>query len=339
MEFTQEYKDYVREARINHNNKIKRADASLSQLRFRARAQNGLFGVIDYLTPELLIKSLFKVNKGYRKLSPKFVIKVLEDPERYFEDKINQIRRGEYYPGVLKQVEIVIERKGKEPKKRTVAPCRNFDKVLQKAIALILEALYGYRFYRNSHAYQKGKGVHTCRKDLEEHLYSSGNHWILKADIQQFFPSISHKRLLAILKKKIKDRRFLKLIKLMLKSKVINLNKELRKTKLGVIQGSVIGPILSNIFLHFFFDTWCLKKLAKFGAQAFYDRYADDILLSFASYKDALEFRDLVKTRLEKIGLKLNTKKHKSLIVNLTKKSILFLGKPISIINKEVIMT
>jgi group II intron reverse transcriptase/maturase len=121
------------------------------------------------------------------------------------------------------------------------------DKIVQKAIQLVLEPIFEPQFYENSHGFRPKRGCHTALKQVRDWFH--GVTWVIKTDIQSCYDSLNHKTLLNIIGKKVKCIKTLTLIKKGLKCGIINL-KAFSETKLGTPQGSILSPLLCNIYLH-----------------------------------------------------------------------------------------
>lgn len=125
------------------------------------------------------------------------------------------------------------------------------DKLVQKVISLILEAIYDApgspTFYEHSHGYRPTRGTHTAMKQIKSDF--KGANWIIEGDFAGFFDTLDHQTLISLLKKRIKDERFLNLIWKSLRVTYVEKGKRV-KSKVGSVQGSILSPILANIYLH-----------------------------------------------------------------------------------------
>ncbi len=156
---------------------------------------------------------------------------------------IELLTKEQYWPTPVRRVYIRKKAKGKYRPLGVPSPR---DKVIQECMRLILEAIFEPNFHDNSHGFRSGRSCHTALESLRRNWV--GTKWVIEADITECFERISHHRLLDILQEKIQDERFINLIRKFLNAGYLE-DWEYHKTYSGTPQGSVISPILTNVYL------------------------------------------------------------------------------------------
>jgi len=185
------------------------------------------------------------------------------------------------------------------------------DKLIQMMAAKVLNSIYDPNFHEFSFGFRPGRSCHDAIKSLSDDLHSNWCEVVIDVDLKNFFGSINHDLLLKCLRVKIKDDKFLRYIKRMLKSGVLR-NNDLYCTEEGTTQGSIVSPILANIVAHYVIDEWfekVAKKHTRKPVRMF--RYADDLVICCQYTSDAYRVRKALQLRLEKFGLALNEDKTK----------------------------
>ena len=179
------------------------------------------------------------------------------------------------------------------------------DKIIQRAAASILEAIYEQDFIKDSYGYRPGKNAHQAIQAIKEELSGKYNH-VVEADIKGFFNNIDHEWLIRMLKERINDKAFIGLIKKWLKAGVLETNGEVINPENGCPQGSVISPVLANIYLHYVIDLWFIKVVKpRSDGEAYYCRSADDFIFGFRYKENAERLLNTLGLRLKKFGLEL----------------------------------
>lgn len=184
------------------------------------------------------------------------------------------------------------------------------DKLLQIAVAKILEAIYEQDFLPCSYGYRVGIGARDAVKQLSQWLYYRPIHYVVEADISGYFDHINHDHLLTMLQQRIDDKPFLRLIQKWLKAGVLETDGQVIHPATGTPQGGIISPILANIYLHYVLDEWFEQVVkAHCRGQAYLIRYADDFVCAFQFQDDAERFYRVLGKRLGKFGLTLAAEK------------------------------
>jgi RNA-directed DNA polymerase len=186
------------------------------------------------------------------------------------------------------------------------------DKVLQRAVYWILEPLYEQDFYDCSYGFRRRRSQHMAVEALWAGLMKKKGAWIIDLDIRKFYDSIGWNYLCEILKLRVRDGVIVRLIGKWMNAGVMEECKGIYYPELGVQQGGVISPILSNIFLHEVLDKWFHEVvIPRLKGKAFEVRYADDAVLCFENREDAERVLAVLPKRLAKYGLELHPEKTK----------------------------
>jgi len=184
------------------------------------------------------------------------------------------------------------------------------DKLIQKAVARILEAIYEQDFLICSYGYRPVIGAKDAVRDITTTLVRGRYGSILDADLQGFFDHINHQWLLKMLEERIDDRPFIHLIAKWLKAGILSTDGKILHPVTGTPQGGTVSPILANIYLHYVLDLWFEKKVKpNCKGEVYLCRYADDFICAFRFKDDAEEFYKALIKRLNKFGLSLSPDK------------------------------
>lgn len=185
------------------------------------------------------------------------------------------------------------------------------DKIVQSGLNMILQAIYEPSFSNNSYGFRPERNCHQALIKLNRIIEHGKINYIVDADIKGFFNNVDHEWIIKFIDLRIKDPNIIKLIKKFLKAGVME-EGVIQKTNFGMPQGSVISPILSNIYLHYVLDLWFEVKIRRESiGQAGIVRYADDYVCCFQYEKDAKIFYDKLKDRLAKFNLEVEESKTK----------------------------
>ncbi|MDR4497103.1 MAG: group II intron reverse transcriptase/maturase [Candidatus Scalindua sp.] len=183
------------------------------------------------------------------------------------------------------------------------------DKIVQKAVAKILNAIYEQDFLEVSYGFRLNKNCHDALKALELAVIKGGINYILDIDIRGYFDNMNHKWLMRMLRERIVDQTVLRLIGKWLRVGIVAEGKRIRN-KLGVPQGGTISPILSNIYLHYVVDLWIKKSVAQaISGRIYLIRYCDDFVIGCTGKQTAEDIWDKLPCRLIKFGLELSKEK------------------------------
>src|SRR5215467_11673331 len=183
------------------------------------------------------------------------------------------------------------------------------DKIVQQAVATVLEAIYEEDFLGFSYGFRPGRGQHDALDALNVGIFRRQVNWVLDADIRGFFDAMAHSWIIRFLKHRIADKRILRLIAKWLKVGIVEDGRRIRGV-CGAPQGAVISPILANVYLHYVFDLWVHRwRLIKTSGDMIVVRYADDTIAGFQHEHEARTFLDELKGRMRQFELALHPDK------------------------------
>jgi len=187
------------------------------------------------------------------------------------------------------------------------------DKIVQGAVVEILNAIYEEDFLGFSYGFRPEHGAHDALDALNVALQFEKVGWVLDADIQSFFDTMSHEWTMKFLQHRVADPRILRLIQKWLKAGVSE-DGEWSATTIGTPQGAVISPLLANVYLHYALDLWAHQWRKPLAGAMYIIRYADDVIFAFQYPNDAERFRAELRGRLLKFGLELHPEKTRLIV-------------------------
>lgn len=269
------------------------------------------------------LKEAFKAMNGNKALGVDRISKTIygRDLEANLIDLTDRIHKGTYRPMPKREVQIPKA----NGKLRPIAIACFEDKLVDWTIGRILSQIYEPLFIKNSFGYRPNKSAHNAIEACYYSLCKNQRKHVVEIDFSNFFNTIPHRKMMKVLNKKISDNRFKGLIGRFLRGELINANGEALPSEIGTPQGSIMSPILANIYLNEVIDQWFLKNYASYSNIIV--RYADDALFLFNKEENATKFLQQLEDRVQKYGLSLN--KDKTNILTLAKnehKQFNFLG-------------
>lgn len=229
-----------------------------------------------------------------------------QDLDEHLKDLHEQLKAGRYRHQPIRRVHIPKD-KGKT---RPIGISATPDKMVQGAIREVLEAVYEQDFLPCSFGFRPGRGAHDAIRTLNRAVHAGEVNWVLEADIRSFFDSIDRKQLLEMLKIRVADGSMLRLVGKCLHVGVLD-GEEYSEPDLGTAQGSILSPLLGNIYLHYVLDLWFEKEVRpRLRGKAILLRYADDFLIGFELKDDAERVMLVLPKRMSRFGLTLHPEKN-----------------------------
>src|SRR3982075_338278 len=225
--------------------------------------------------------------------------------ERNLEDLHARVHRGAYRALPSRRVYIPKP----DGRQRPIAVAALEDKIVQRATAAVLSAIYEEDFLGFSYGFRPGRGAHDAMDALVVGITSTKVNWILDADIRSFFDTVSQEWLIKLVEHRIGDPRIIRLIQKWLKVGVLE-DGDVRVSDRGTGQGSVISPLLANIYLHYVLDLWAERwRRREATGDMIIVRYADDFIVGFQHERDARRFWSELRERLAEVALSLHPEK------------------------------
>jgi RNA-directed DNA polymerase len=222
-------------------------------------------------------------------------------------DLLNRAKSGTYVAPPVRRVHI--PKAGSPGETRPLGIPTFEDKILQRAVLMVLEAVYETDFLDVSHGFRPGRGAHGALGSLWKQAMNLGCCWVVDVDLRKFFDTIDHGHLREFLKRRVRDGVILRLIGKWLNAGVLEGGVH-TAPDLGTPQGGVVSPLLANIVLHYVLDEWFEKEVRRrLKGEGFLIRYADDFVIGVAREDDAQRIMDVLPKRMSKYGLTVHPEK------------------------------
>ena len=223
------------------------------------------------------------------------------------QDLLDRAKSGTYVAPPVRRVHI--PKAGSPNETRPLGIPTFEDKILQRAVLMVLEPVYETDFLDASHGFRPGRGAHGALDSLWKQAMNLGCCWIVDVDLRKFFDTIDHGHLREFLKRRVRDGVILRLIGKWLNAGVLE-DGVLTTPEHGTPQGGVISPLLANIVLHYVLDEWFAKEVRpRLKGEAFLIRYADDFVIGVAREDDARRIMEVLPKRMSKYGLTVHPEK------------------------------
>jgi group II intron reverse transcriptase/maturase len=228
-----------------------------------------------------------------------------EEREENLADLSQRLKRGAYRAKAVRRTYIP---KG-DGRMRSLGIPTLEDKLVQRACAEVLSAIYEEDFLGFSYGFRPGRSQHNALDAVTVGIERRDVNWVLDADIRGFFDTIDHEWLIKFIEHRIADQRVVRHVKKWLNAGVLEEGKRIRAQE-GTPQGGSISPLLANIYLHYVFDLWAHQWRRRHAdGEVIIIRYADDIIVGFKRYSDAKRFQRELTERLRKFNLELHPDK------------------------------
>ena len=218
---------------------------------------------------------------------------------------LDRIKSGRYRAPAVKRSYID---KGNGQKRPLGIPTFE-DKIVQRAVVMLLEPIYEQDFYNCSFGFRKQRSAHEALQTLRGDIMRDGAYWVLDVDIQKYFNTIDHGQLRQFLARRVADGVVRKLIDKWLKAGILEAGELVYPTQ-GTPQGGVISPLLANIYLHYVLDDWFAQTVQpRMRGRCSLTRFADDFVMVFSNQEDCNKVEAVLPKRFRRFGLTLHPEK------------------------------
>jgi len=269
--------------------------------------QMGFFSLGHHITRRWLYEAFLRVRpNGATGVDGQTAEDYAKNLRDNLDSLLERAKSGTYRAPPVRRVHIP---KGTGTETRPIGIPTFEDKVLQRAVVMVLEPIYEQDFMDCSYGFRPGRSAHQALDALWRQTMGMGGCWIVEVDIRKFFDTLDHAHLRELLRRRILDGVLLRLIDKWLKAGVLE-DGRLTVPEAGTPQGGVISPLLANVYLHYVLDLWFDGEVRpRLKGHAFLIRYADDFVMGFACEEDARRVLDVLPKRFGKYGLTIHPDK------------------------------
>jgi RNA-directed DNA polymerase len=270
------------------------------------RKQERFTSLFHHLNVDLLRDSFYALQ---RKAAPGVDGVTWQEYEVGLEDRLadlhGRVHRGAYRAQPSRRVYIPKA----DGRQRPLGIAALGDKIVQQAVVTILNQIYEVDFMGFSYGFRPGRSPHQALDALTVGIQRKKVNWVLDADIRGFFDNMSHEWTMKFIEHRVADPRMLRLIQKWLKAGVSE-DGQWSETNVGTPQGAVVSPLIANVYLHYTFDLWAdVWRRKRANGDVIIVRYADDLVMGFQHWADAVRILEEFKERLAKFGLELHPDK------------------------------
>ena len=213
---------------------------------------------------------------------------------------LDRLKSGTYKAPPVKRIHIP---KGTKGETRPIGIPTFEDKIVQRAVVMLLEPIYEHDFHDGSYGFRPKRSAHQALEEVWKATMDRAGGWVLEVDIRQFFDTIDHKHLREFVSRRVRDGVLRRFIGKWLKAGVLE-DGGLSFSETGTPQGGVISPLLANIYLHYVLDEWFDKQVQPvMRGKCRLIRFADDFVIVFQLKYDAERVQAVISKRFEKYGL------------------------------------
>jgi RNA-directed DNA polymerase len=264
------------------------------------------FSIAHLITPEKMYAAFLSLRKDASAGVDGVTYEEYErDAARNIRELHQRLKDGKYRAQPLRRVYIPKE----NGKQRPISIPALEDKIVQKVMVEILNAIYEQDFLDCSYGFRPGRGAHQALDEVGRVICTRPTGWILELDITSYFDTIVREQLIEMIEKRVSDNSVLRLIRKWIQVGVIEEGR-LLMSETGTGQGQPISPLLANIYLHYVLDEWFEEVVKpRLKGEAHEIRYADDAILCFEHREDAEKVKEVLSKRFTKFGWTLHPEK------------------------------
>jgi RNA-directed DNA polymerase len=232
-----------------------------------------------------------------------------QDLEGNLQRLLDRAKSGTYRAPPVRRVHI--PKGGSTTETRPLGIPTLEDKILQRAVVMLLEPIYEQDFLDCSYGFRPRRSAHQALESFRNQMMNCRGGWVLEVDLRKFFDNLDHGHLRKFLRLRVRDGVLLRLIDKWLKAGVME-DGSVSHPDAGTPQGGVVSPLLSNVFLHYVLDQWFEQEVKpRMRDRAFLIRYADDFVIGFRDQRDAHRVMEVLPKRVGKYGLSVHPTKTK----------------------------